>query len=305
MQSTKEKLSFKPLTLSDMDRIRKFFNLKRIRACDYTLGCFFMWRDYYSLKFDVQNDALFSVVTAEDGKEYYNLPLSLNVENSLLYLIENAPISADGVMRFYTVTEEYLGFFRSRFDCSITEQPEHFDYVYAAKDLAELAGKKYAGQRNMLHQFSRQCAVSEYLPIGENNLPSVIDFFKNAYLDTVIVDTPTERSEREENLKTLEVLENFGKYGFFGGVLYSDGKIAGFSLGEKVGDTVYVHIEKADRNVKGAYQTVVNEFAKNYAQNASFINREDDMGDVGLKTSKLSYHPVELVKKYKVEIRVK
>ena len=37
-------------------------------------------------------------------------------------------------------------------------------------------------------------------------------------------------------------------------------------------------------------------------EGVSFLNREDDVGDPGLRTSKLSYHPVALLEKYVVTV---
>ena len=78
---------------------------------------------------------------------------------------------------------------------------------------------------------------------------------------------------------------------------------AGFSLGEIVGDTLFTHIEKADRDYEGCYQMLVAQFAQHFVRDGvHFINREDDTGDLGLRTSKLSYHPVALLEKYTVTI---
>ena len=79
--------------------------------------------------------------------------------------------------------------------------------------------------------------------------------------------------------------------------------VAGFSLGEIVGDTLFTHIEKADRDYEGCYQMLVAQFAQHFVRDGvHFINREDDTGDLGLRTSKLSYHPVALLEKYTVTI---
>ena len=297
----KTKLDFSPLTLKDADTVKHYTAFNCHPSCDLTFGCFFMWRDHYSIKICDRGDALLSSLQDEDGNTCYNLPLAENADKIKSAITDIVEASPDAAVRFYTVTEEYLDFFKTAFPfCEIKEQPEHFDYIYKTKDLAEFYGKKYAGQRNMLHQFLRQSKTREYKPVTADNINEVIAFFSETYLKTT---TALYLSEEEENKKTLEVLNNFDLYGFFGGALYADGKIVGFSLGEKAGDTVFIHIEKADRTVKGAYQTIVNEFAKNFAQNAEFINREDDMGDIGLKTSKLSYHPVNLLKKYSVIIK--
>ena len=75
------------------------------------------------------------------------------------------------------------------------------------------------------------------------------------------------------------------------------------ALGEIIGDTLFIHIEKADRDYEGCYQMLVAQFAQQFAgEGVAFINREDDTGDPGLRTSKLSYHPVALLEKYTVTV---
>ena len=110
-------------------------------------------------------------------------------------------------------------------------------------------------------------------------------------------------SFHEDLAKTREVLDNYDTYDMLGGMLLVDGQIVGFALGEIVGDTLFTHIEKADRDYQGCYQMLVAQFAQQFAhEGVHFINREDDAGDPGLRTSKLSYHPVTLLEKYTVTV---
>ena len=76
-----------------------------------------------------------------------------------------------------------------------------------------------------------------------------------------------------------------------------------FSAGEIVGDTLIIHIEKADIAYEGVYQVLVNEYAKCFVTpDVRYINREEDVGDEGMRRSKESYHPVRLLEKYLVRI---
>ena len=79
-----------------------------------------------------------------------------------------------------------------------------------------------------------------------------------------------------------------------------------FCVGSRIGeDTVCVHFEKALPQVQGAYAVINREFVRamlgKYPQ-LRYINREDDMGLANLRTAKLSYHPIALLKKFDVTV---
>ena len=78
-----------------------------------------------------------------------------------------------------------------------------------------------------------------------------------------------------------------------------DGKIEAIAIGGQLGkNTITEHVEKANVNFRGLYQAINNEFCKNVASKAKYINREEDMGIANLRKAKLSYKPVKLLEKY-------
>ena len=86
-----------------------------------------------------------------------------------------------------------------------------------------------------------------------------------------------------------------------GGILRIPEGIVALSIGEIVDDTAYIHIEKAFRSVRGAYPMIVSEFLKYYASDSLiYVNREEDMGEEGLRFSKQAYSPESLIPKYMI-----
>ena len=89
----------------------------------------------------------------------------------------------------------------------------------------------------------------------------------------------------------------------FGGYIEHNGNVVAISIGEYVGDTLVIHVEKALLKYRGAYPLMFNEFVNhNFKENIKFINREDDSGDLGLRTSKTQYKPIKLENKNFVEV---
>jgi len=292
--------------LKDIETFRPYLKKMKFNTCDYTVGGIFMWRDFFHMEYCVENDVLYSRLLAADGDFYNNLPLCDDVDYALKRLIYHIK-EQNKLCRFCTIPDSYVHHFEKLgnsigYSVEINEQENFFDYLYLASDLTTLSGKKFSGQRNQISKFLRTYSEWSYDTIEKNDIDGIKAFF-NAYMEQRSIENPS-ASALEENRMTHEVLENLESYNMLGGVLRAGSKIAGFSLGEIVDDTLFVHVEKADRSFVGAYQMLVNQFALKFAdESIQFINREEDMGDEGLRTAKNAYHPVQLIKKYLVEIK--
>ncbi|MDR2732198.1 MAG: phosphatidylglycerol lysyltransferase domain-containing protein, partial [Fibromonadaceae bacterium] len=97
-----------------------------------------------------------------------------------------------------------------------------------------------------------------------------------------------------------EALELHEFLGFSGLVFYVKGTPVGYCQGEILPDekSFAVHFEKAIDKYKGIYQYINQEFAKSILENITYINREQDLGDEGLRQAKMTYRPVDFVRIY-------
>lgn len=174
------------------------------------------------------------------------------------------------------------------------------DYLYSAEALASLSGKKLAKKRNHVNRFladNADCAVEE---ITLENIDEVIDFYERM---PVKLGGPSGLYDR---LMTRGVLHHWGEYPFEGTLLrtHRHGVVA-FSIAEVKGDTLHVHIEKANHEVAGAGEAI-NKFGveriMSLHERVEWVNRQDDAGDEGLRRAKLSYNPAGLIHKYNVAL---
>jgi len=262
-----------------------------------------MWRDYFNAEYSEFKGTLILKVNIKyhGGMTAFTLPLGKDINGSILE-IEKYCCEKKIPLVFCTVTKEEIQLIKRMFryrNVMLYQETNWSDYLYNANDLVTLAGRKYSGQRNHINRFHKTYNSYSFEVITENNLPEVRDF----YTDFCSKKDKNSEVFAEEQAKTFEVLDNYEIYGLFGGFLRVEGKIAAFSIGEICNDVLHIHIEKADINYKGIYQMINNEFAKYYAsENINFINREEDVGDEGLRRSKESYHPCEIIDKFIVEV---
>ena len=292
-------LDFKPITLQDYPKLKAFYDTNPSRICDTTPGSTFIWRDMYDVQYAIQDDTLFFKVTYPGLGDTFTLPVGGNRRDHYCAIADYC-CQHKQPLNFYPVPEDELPELQRFFpNSACISDRDTFDYLYRAEDLKYFKGKKLAGQRNHVNKFLKTYENWEFRVITPEDVPAL-----HGFLDRYVskVDKAAE-SFHEDIAKTREVLDNYELYGLLGGMLLAEGQIVGFALGEVLGDTLFTHIEKADREYQGGYQMLVAQYAQHYAvDGVEFINREDDTGDPGLRTSKLAYRPVALLEKYTVTI---
>jgi len=175
--------------------------------------------------------------------------------------------------------------------------PEHSDYLYRTLDLIYLQGNRYHPKRSHIHKFE-----SEHRWEYRRLTPDLLDQCRQ------LQERWCEQRGCEEagpalggeHQAVMSLLADWERLGARGGVILVGGRVVAFSAGEQLNPTTAViHVEKAAPDLPGLYQLINREFAREWAQ-LQYINREQDLGDPGLRKAKQSYYPHHLVDKFMV-----
>lgn len=293
-------LSFSRIDAQCIPLIRPYFDYQASRSCDYTVGVIYMWRDYFQTEYAFENDMLFLRMRSFSGHQFHLLPLG---NGDMAQALRKLSHDDDGLLRFSVVTEEQLPLLESVFGTphTVINERRWADYLYEKEALSTFSGKKLSGQRNHVNRFMKERGSFIYEPVTEENADEVERFLR-AHLEAQGKDHPDARAEYDYTIDTLHHLKALQYTGAF--LKLPDGTPIGMCLGETVGDTLYVHAEKALRSVNGAGQLLCREYAAHAPAHVRYINREDDMGDEGLRYAKMSLHPAMILEKKTVIFRI-
>ena len=178
----------------------------------------------------------------------------------------------------------------------ITEDRDNFDYLYYRKDLAELPGKKYHKKKNHVNNFLNTYPDYEQRPISAALIPAAIEV-----LDRWRQDANARNKGKDGDFSSArEALELFDFLPLKGSMFFADKKPVAYCLGESIarGRMFAIHFEKAIDEYRGIYQFINCAFASSLPRFFTLINREQDLGNEGLRQAKMTYRPCDFVKKY-------
>lgn len=185
---------------------------------------------------------------------------------------------------------------------SIKEDRDNFDYILSVDSMTTLASKELKNVRKHVRTFAENHPTPQIkkLDISEKQAQEdILEVFAHWQKHRNKTD-----SEVETERIALKRAFDYAKYFNFVTIgIFIGAKMIAYSINEPIENHFYVgHFGKTLPSYIGLSQVLEVETAKIMkTMNCEFMNFEQDLGFPGLRTSKMSWHPVAFLKKYIVE----
>lgn len=286
---------FKPISLDYQEEYLTYLEKTYPKISDLSFINLYGWAEEYGLKIARVDDLFFIKQTRP--KEVYWPPVGDYARDWTLTFKE-IPFLKPGI-EFIRVPEILAQKWQEAFKEIIVEPSrEHWDYLYSVQELIELKGNRFHKKKNLLNQFKKKYDF-EYKPLDEECVEAALTLQAEWCLWKECADS---FALEAENKAIFRVLTNWSKFkNILGGSLWIEDKMVAYTVAEALDqENIVIHFEKGCPNFKGVYQAINHFFLKNSASNFKYVNREQDLGDLGLRKAKESYNPVDYLKKYRI-----
>lgn len=287
---------FKPIELADQALIAPLLEAFEPEVSELTFTNLFVWRNHYGTRWCVDGPWLLIIEEPLHGAPYAMMPVGPAGRREVtLRLLDH--LAAAGWQE--PVIERADARYVAELGEGWTVEPlrDHFDYVYRTEDLISLAGRKLHSKKNHLNKF-RRLHDFEYRALDRETAYGCFELLASWCDMKLCQEDSTVKAECEA---AHEALTNLDTLRLTGGVILIEGRTVAFSIGEMLNPrTAVVHFEKAETSFDGLYTAMNQQFCENAWAGVPFINREQDLGQEGLRRAKTSYCPDHMVEKFAV-----
>ncbi|MDD5644535.1 MAG: phosphatidylglycerol lysyltransferase domain-containing protein [bacterium] len=288
---------FEDIRPEHRDIFKRYFSLYGKKSCNFLFANIFSWKDI--LKFRVSSlDGNLIIAGSQDGRAFFYEPVGdKNTAESVKAVFRHFRDVPGGIY----VKGASAGFVKNIIggdkSFSVAENRDDFEYIYLTEELIALKGNKYHSKKNLYNQFKKNNNY-RYIELEQAIAKQCVNFIDKWCEER---ECGLDPRQAKENCAAKKMLENLDYLELRGAVFEVNGTLSGLTIGEELSpDTFVVHVEKAAGAVKGLYQAINREFLEKEASGYKYVNREEDDGFPGLRKAKMSYYPVELLKKHDV-----
>lgn len=299
-------LRFKSVELSDKLLVNKYLYKYGENSCQHSFAAMFCNKVKYNDSIYEEDGYLFILRAnrCTEKERLYLFPMGdtenkETLKNAIQKILDDAHFYNKKVC-FSTLTLNARNLLHELFPNKFEEENnrDYYEYIYNYATLANLSGSSLSSKRYDLQTFFRDYkgrVRERILKIDD------IDDIKKFQYEWLYEKTKGEEDvQLELENETINVgLSNYKELGFSGIVVFIDDKMAGYAYGTEISDTAYdVFIEKGDRKFPDIYKVLNRDLVRLCCRKYKYINREEDVGVVGLRKAKMSYKPDMMIAKY-------
>jgi hypothetical protein len=289
-------LSFKLIKLEDKSVLHPFISQSPYQICNFTFTNMIIWGSLYSPAYTII-DGMLVIISQPQGKLYFNFPFGSGEIKPIIDKLIQDTKEKEIPFKMTNITDEMRilleQYYPNQFMFSYSR--DYSDYLYNIEHLIHLQGKKYQPKRNHINKFKKLYNY-QYHCMQETDLEECLVMHQQW---AILHCRNKNESLGNETCATKKALQLFNRLDLKGGVLRVDGEVIAFTLGQAINDTTFdICVEKALPNYEGAYPMINQQFLEHQISEYTYVNREEDMGEDGLRKAKLSYYPIEIVSKY-------
>jgi uncharacterized protein len=290
-------MTFKPLELGDRAVFRAFLTEDPPQVSELTFTNLFMWRGRNRPIWKEEHGCLIIIMQPQDSQPYGFQPVGSGDKQAAVELLLDELTGRSPEASLCRVDERFVARHVDTDRYDVIEDRDNNDYVYLARELIELPGNRFHKKRNHVNKFIKSYAF-EYRPLDQD----LVECFLRLQEDWCELKNCEEDQDLfDEDRAVYEALIHMEELDFRGGAILIDSRVEAFSLGEHLNpDTVVIHIEKANPRIPGLYAAINQRFCQEAWMEATYINREQDLGVAGLRKAKESYHPHRMIRKFRV-----
>lgn len=297
-------LKFKPIEAGDLAVLEPYYCKRPNKTCDSVPLDSFLWKDYYQVQFAVSDEKAVQWLMHEDGNWQSAMPICCE-EDLPHYFYEMVDYfnKVMGIPFKINLADEeaveYLHLKESR-DFDVIEMTDLKDYLYDGNAMRSLSGKKLHKKKNHLNSFLKEYdGHYEYRRLACSDRDDVWTFLDQWR------EQKGEQVEKHLDYEVRgihDILKNCGTIPVRMAGVFIDEKLEAFTMGSynPYENMAVIHIEKANAEIRGLYQFINQQFLIHEFPDAALINREDDMGEEGLRRAKESYNPIRYARKYMI-----
>ena len=298
-------LQFKTITLCDKEWVDKIVFSEDSPSADYNFGNIYIWdKSFRQLVCPFEGRMM--TKQRYEGHPSFAFPIGSGPLRPAIEPLREIAAFKGYPFRLHGVTEKHRAQLEEEYPggFEFTEDTDYADYIYSAEKLATYAGKALHGKKNHCNRFEAEHPDFKTQRVTPEPIPLCREMTEKRYE----AHDWNEKIEYEK-IAIARAFDCFSETGMDGLLLVENGEVLAFSLGARMNERYYdVCFEKAFSAINGAYAMINREFSRMIAEKypaVAYLNREDDMGEPGLRKAKESYQPTLLLEKFTADWKVK